>query len=126
MDVVEVVTPSGQILYLEKAQTNGEKSTGLMHRKTLPHNRGMWFVYQKPQVLCFWMKNTPIDLALLVLDQENRIQEIHHLKPLDETRVCSKVKGSTAMEISPGAVQDFRLKIGDKLFVKGKTHVPSP
>ena len=126
MDVISVVMPSGYILDLEKAQTNEEKRQGLMNRPRLPKNRGMWFFYQKPQILCFWMKNTLIPLDLLILDEKHRIQEIHHLKPLDETKVCSRQIGYSAVEISPGAVRDFRLKIGDELLVKGISYVPSP
>ena len=46
------------VVKAEVARTSEERSLGLMHRKKLPDGEGMLFVFEKDDVLSFWMKNT--------------------------------------------------------------------
>lgn len=54
---------------LEVASTPQQQSLGLMARPPLPPLRGMWFPYQQPQLLRFWMHHTPAPLDMLFLRQ---------------------------------------------------------
>src|SRR4029434_7618323 len=40
------------------AQTIEQRTTGLMHRKEMPQHEGMLFVFERPTIQCFWMKDT--------------------------------------------------------------------
>ena len=52
---------------LEVARTVQQQSWGLMQRPPLPPLRGMWFPFDQPQVLKFWMHRTPAPLDMLFL-----------------------------------------------------------
>jgi len=52
---------------LEVARTFQQQSWGLMKRPPLPPLRGMWFPYDQPQTLKFWMHHTPAPLDMLFL-----------------------------------------------------------
>ena len=57
-----------------------------MHRTSLAGSAGMLFIYEEPQPLSFWMRNTLIPLDLLFIDSHGVVQHIHHNAiPLDES-----------------------------------------
>ncbi|MCE9640529.1 MAG: DUF192 domain-containing protein [Betaproteobacteria bacterium] len=48
----------GHKLTAEVAANDGTRATGLMHRRMMPENRGMLFVFPHAQPQSFWMMNT--------------------------------------------------------------------
>lgn len=54
------------VLDCEVARSEKDKERGLMFRKAMPKNRGMIFVYRKPEEMNFWMQNTIIPLKYRV------------------------------------------------------------
>ena len=71
---------------VEIADDAGERAQGLMHRTSLAGSAGMLFIYEEPQPLSFWMRNTLIPLDLLFIDSRGVVQHIHHNAiPLDES-----------------------------------------
>jgi uncharacterized membrane protein (UPF0127 family) len=54
-------------IQLEVARSFQQQSWGLMARPPLPPLRGMWFPYDQPQTLKFWMHHTPSPLDMLFL-----------------------------------------------------------
>ncbi len=69
---VRLIAPDGSIqtLPVEVADDDIEQSRGLMFRDALPAGAGMLFVFDEPQPLSFWMKNTLIPLDILYFDAE--------------------------------------------------------
>ena len=60
---------------VQLAQTDWQRQVGLMHRRSMPEHEDMLFVFERPGVQCFWMKDTLIPLtAAFVAD--NLIQNI--------------------------------------------------
>lgn len=57
----------GPCIELEVARTPQQQSWGLMGRPPLAPLRGMWFPYDRPQVLKFWMHRTPSPLDMLFI-----------------------------------------------------------
>lgn len=64
------------ILTVEVANTPEAMAHGLMERTSLGEDQGMLFVYDRPKILHFWMKNTRIPLALAFFDEQRTITEI--------------------------------------------------
>lgn len=69
------------------AKTESEKEKGLQGVKDLPENEGMLFIYDKPQTVSFWMKNTFIPLDIIFIDEDQEVISIYQGKPEDETIV---------------------------------------
>lgn len=88
---------------VEIADTDAARATGLMHRRALAASSGMLFVYDRPQALSFWMRNTLIPLDILFIDAAGVVQHIHHrAKPLDETPIFGGRDLIAALEINGG------------------------
>ncbi|WP_299404285.1 DUF192 domain-containing protein [uncultured Roseobacter sp.] len=100
---------------VEIADDVEERAQGLMHRESMPTSAGMLFVYERPQTLSFWMRNTLIELDMLFIDATGTVRHIHHsAQPLDETPIFGgddlthvlEINGglAKAMGIAPGTV----------------------
>ncbi len=97
----------------EVAATPAQRSQGLMFRKKLPQDSGMFFIFQKPKHLSFYMENTPIPLDLAFIDGNFKIIGIESMKPFDHTRIVSSKKAQYALEANRGFFQRIGLRVGD-------------
>lgn len=86
----------------EVAATPEQRQTGLMFRFSLPADRGMLFVFDRPQPLGFWMKNTYIPLSIAYLDEAGRILNVEDMAPHDERSHPSRGPALYALEMRKG------------------------
>lgn len=112
-----VLTINGHRLRVETAVTRDERSRGLMHRKHLPADRGMLFVYFRESELSFWMKNTFIPLSIAFVDAQGTIAEIRHMEPGTTDSHTSGKPVLYAIEVNRGWFDKHGIKPGDT--VKG-------
>lgn len=103
-------------------RSEAEKATGLMFRREMDPNEGMLFVYDRPQVMVFWMKNTILPLDLVLFGSDLRMTEvIEGMKPgigiPDELqpRYVSRGPAQYALELNAGSASRLGLKVGDQL-----------
>ena len=101
----------------EIARTDEERSTGLMYRDRLADGEGMLFVFDRDEVLTFWMKNTTIPLSIAFIASDGRIMEIRDMEPgnLDPVRSGRSVR--YALEVPQGWFDRVDLGIGDRLVI---------
>ena len=52
------------IVSAEIAEKAEDRNHGFMERKNIPDGTGMLFIFEKDQILSFWMKNTPHPLSI--------------------------------------------------------------
>ena len=106
-------------LSVEVASTPGTRETGLMNRFSLQSDHGMLFVFEAPQPLAFWMKNTSIPLSIAFVDRNGRILNIEDMRPQDEATHWSKGQALYAIEMRQGWFAARGIAAGD--VVKGLT-----
>lgn len=102
-------------LQVEIALTPEAQSQGLMFRDSLPWDQGMLFVYDHPQHLTFWMKNTTIPLDIAFISAEGRIEEILTMTPLTEKIYRSSRPALYALEVNRGWFRKKGVKVGDRI-----------
>jgi uncharacterized membrane protein (UPF0127 family) len=108
---------TGPVVKAEIARTGDERSKGLMGRKSLPDGEGMLFVFERDQILSFWMKNTLIPLSIAFISHEGRILEIHDMKPQDLTSIQSNRSARCALEVPQGWFSRAGIGVGDRLIL---------
>lgn len=102
---------------LELAATPRTQQLGLMHRKTMPQDHGMLFVFEDEQERSFWMKNTLIPLDIIYADAKGKVVSVKQMRPLDETSVPSDGPAKYAVELNQGAAARAGVKAGDVLSI---------
>ena len=85
-----------------------------MNRPSMPTLSGMLFVYDKPDTLTFWMRNTLIKLDMIFIAPNGTISHIHeNAIPLDETAVSGGAGNLAVLEINGGLAKRFGISVGD-------------
>ncbi|MGH1386583.1 DUF192 domain-containing protein [Kordia sp.] len=107
-------------LDVEFAETNYERETGLMYRKSMKDNQAMLFIFSSSFPRNFYMKNTYIPLDIIYLDENKKIVSFQeNAKPLNEEGLPSEVPAMYVLEVKAGLAEKWLLEIGDTItFVK--------
>ena len=100
-------------LIVEVAATPQSRETGLMNRFSLQQDHGMLFVFEVPQPLAFWMKNTYIPLSIAFVDRNGRILNIEDMRPQDESTHWSNGLALYAIEMRQGWFASKGIAAGD-------------
>ena len=101
---------------VEIADEPQERAIGLMNRESLPQSAGMLFIYEKPQALSFWMRNTLIELDMLFIDPRGVVQYIHNrAQPLDETPIFGGDGLIAVLEINGGLAARMGIGPGSEI-----------
>lgn len=99
----------------EIAATSAARETGLMHRSTLPPQRGMLFVYSRSGNVCMWMKNTRIPLSVAFIDTNGRILNIEDMRAYTLDSHCASAPARYALEMNLGWFRNNGIEPGDKV-----------
>ncbi len=98
------------------AADDKSRARGLMYVRELPRGRGMLFVFEQPQVLAFWMKDTYLSLDLIFIDAAGRVLNVaadarpHSLDP-----IRSEGEAIAVLEVLAGTARSIGLLPGDRL-----------
>jgi len=110
----------GQAIEAYVADTDANRSEGLMNVTKLPENTGMLFVFDGQQTLSFWMKNTLIPLAIGFIDNKGTLVDIQEMIPASPVQLQvptyqSRKPATYALEMNKGWFTRRKVKIGAKL-----------
>lgn len=101
-------------VWVEIAQDNLTRTKGLMFRNDMPEDQGMLFIFEVPQILSFWMKNTYLPLDIAFIDPKGIITDIHQMAPLDTVpRYASSVPTLYALEVNQGFFAKKGIRVGN-------------
>ena len=97
----------------EIAKKAEDRNHGYMERKVIPDGTGMIFVFEKDQILSFWMKNTPHPLSIAYIDSKGKIRNIYDMTPFSLSSIVSTVSVRYALEVPQGWYEKNNVKEGD-------------
>ncbi len=101
-------------LTVEVADTDLKRARGLMFRKKFVECDGMLFIFDRPERLSFWMKNTWMPLSIGYFDKNGRLLNVQEMEP-------SKSEMQTALPSYPSAgVAKYALEMPQGWFDKKK------
>ena len=107
------LSPNGDTLRtidIEIADTESERKTGLMRRRSLGYNRGMLFVFDAVNTNGMWMKNTPLPLDIVFLSPDSQVVDIaRRTTPFSEETITPAVPRKYVVEVRAGFADRFGL-----------------
>ncbi|MBK1990614.1 DUF192 domain-containing protein [Sphaerospermopsis aphanizomenoides BCCUSP55] len=117
----QATVPKGTKIKLEVAETPEQQMMGLMHRPALPDDQGMLFVFPSAQPVKFWMKNVPVALDMVFL-QNGVVKYIKTAAPPCKKEPCPtygpNVPIDQVIELRTGRATELGLKVGDKVNIE--------
>ncbi len=110
-----IATATGpKAFHVEIAATEAQREQGLMYRPMMAADAGMVFLYDRPQQVAFWMKNTVIPLDMLFIGGNGRIVSIHERAvPFSEETIASGPDAQDVLEVNGGTVARLGIQVGD-------------
>ncbi len=104
------------VVQVEVADTPETRARGLMFRTHLPENHGMLFLFEVPQRLAFWMKNTRIPLSIAFISTRWRIVDIQDMDPPAPGGqipvYISRTEAQYALEVNQGFFARYGITVG--------------
>jgi len=100
------------VIRAEAAFTFETRAQGLMFRKHLGPNEGMFFIFPQSELHCMWMKNTLIPLSVAFVDEKGKIVSISDMQPQTEISHCAAAPAKFALEMPAGWFAKKGIKSG--------------
>src|SRR4030042_1763869 len=101
---------------VEIAETSAQRSRGLMSREHLGKYEGMLFVFEEEGRYGFWMKDTPIPLDIIWINEDKEIVFIaNDALPCTQDScpaINPDVLAPYVLEINAGMAQEIGLTVG--------------
>jgi uncharacterized membrane protein (UPF0127 family) len=109
------ITIAGQNIKIELAKSDAEKEKGLSGHAELRPDEGMLFVFQKPDIYAFWMKDMNFPIDIIWLSEDMKVVYIKKdARPESYPGAFTPdQKAKYVLEVSSGFSEKNNLKIGD-------------
>lgn len=112
---VKTLNAGMHVIQAEVAANDATRAKGLMHRKELAPNSGMLFVFDQPNVQCFWMRNTLIPLSIAFILDDGTVANIADMAPMTENSHCSVAPVRYTLEMEQGWFAKHGITAGKKI-----------
>jgi uncharacterized membrane protein (UPF0127 family) len=105
---------------VELARTPAEREMGLMFRKQLEPDAGMLFLFERPALQTFWMKNTLIPLDMIFISADREIVGIvANAEPETLTGRGVPIPSQFVLEIGGGLAAERGIRAGQRVEFRG-------
>lgn len=95
---------------VKEVTTPEDKAKGLQGVESLPEDEGMLFIYDPPEDVKFWMKDTLIPLDIIFINEDQEVVKVHQGIPNDETLIeVPNIAYVLEVNVNSG------IKVGDEL-----------
>ncbi|BCX16076.1 MAG: hypothetical protein KatS3mg098_305 [Candidatus Parcubacteria bacterium] len=115
-EIIEVIFKD-KTIQAEAAVSSLKKEKGLSQREELSENQGMIFVFERPQIPFFWMKDMKFALDFIWINQNQIVDLAENIPPpsrfLSPQIVYPKEKVDKVLEVKAGTIKKLNLKKGD-------------
>lgn len=111
----------GASIEVELAKTPEEQAQGLSGKTSLPENQGMLFLYDKPGLYSFWMKDMNFPIDIIWVDENYRIADItKNLSPDTFPQSFQPSKPAQyVLEVNTGFADRNNIRVGDTVDFSG-------
>jgi uncharacterized membrane protein (UPF0127 family) len=105
---------------VELARTPEERERGLMYRDRLLADAGMLFLFERPSLQTFWMKNTPLPLDMIFISADRAIVGIvANAEPHTLTARSVNEPSQYVLEIGGGLAASLGIRAGQRVEFRG-------
>jgi uncharacterized membrane protein (UPF0127 family) len=117
---MKTIKVGNKTLKVKLAITPKQQKRGLMNIQGMPPtqlapNEGMLFVYQREEMISFWMRNTTLPLSIAFIDKKGYITEIKDMEPASDASVRPERPAQYALEVNRGWFSKNDVRVGDKV-----------
>jgi uncharacterized protein len=110
----------------ELAESEEQRTMGLMERRSLAPNAGMLFLYSttQPDTAAFWMFRTRIPLDIAFFDSAGTIRSVQTMQPCQSTLALgcpaypARAAFRGALEVNAGYFAAHAVSVGDRLVLQ--------
>ena len=102
------------------AKTEEEREKGLQNVKELPEDEGMLFIFDNPQTVGFWMKDTIIPLDIIFINEDMEVISIYKGESRNED-IAEEDDVKYVLEVN----QNSGIKKGDELDIEDDEDIPT-
>jgi|GEM_PF-177351 len=101
---------------IEIADDDAERRIGMMFRKEMEEEQGMFFIFPVQEVRSFWMRNTYVPLDMIFVNRDNEIVTIQkNTAPLTENSCFSARPAVYVVEVNAGFADRHGVSVGDRI-----------
>lgn len=114
---IVIDTPHGPARFkVEVAADDASRDNGLMYRKHLSRDAGMWFDFHRDLFVAFWMKNTPLPLDMIFIRSDGTISSVApNAVPYSTSEIQSQEPIRAVLEINGGEAAALGIAPGERV-----------
>jgi hypothetical protein len=110
-----IETEGGPVAFtVELALSPADRASGLMNRTSMAADHGMLFKFDQSRQVLMWMKNTPLPLDMVFIDEAGSVVRIaRETTPFSETIIPSGGPVRYVLELNGGTANKRGISVGD-------------
>jgi uncharacterized membrane protein (UPF0127 family) len=117
LEPLQILTKTGaRDFRVEIARSPEQQERGLMFRKELPKDQGMFFDVGWEHLIIMWMKNTYIPLDMIFISKKGVVVSmVKNATPMSENMLNSGGAARAVLEVNAGTSDRLGIAIGDQV-----------